>query len=56
MDELTDPLTLLREHTVNKLPISLVGDHVVFGRVRCARAARVRRRHTADTRLGARRP
>lgn len=33
---LSDPLTLLREFTVAKEPISLVGDYVVFGRVRCA--------------------
>ena len=36
---LSDPLTLLREHTINKKPITLTADHVVFGTTRFARSA-----------------
>ena len=37
---LSDPLTLLREHTVAKKPITLEGEHVVFGgKLRFARKA-----------------
>jgi len=32
---LSDPLTLLREFTVAKEAVLLVGEHIVFGRVRC---------------------
>ena len=31
---LSDPLTLLREFTLAKQPVQLIGEHVVFGRVR----------------------
>ena len=37
---LSDPLTLLREYTVAKKPITLEGDHIVFGsKLRFARKA-----------------
>ena len=37
MASLTDPLTLMREFVMAKKPITLEGDHVVFGRTRFAR-------------------
>ena len=38
-DTLSDPLTLLRRFTMTKQPVKLVGDYLVFGRVRFSRAA-----------------
>ena len=38
-DTLSDPLTLLRRFTMTKQPVKLVGDYLVFGRVRFPRAA-----------------
>ena len=40
MASLTDPLTLMREFASAKKPITLDGDHLVFGRTRFPRAAK----------------
>ena len=40
MASLTDPLTLMREYTMAKKPITLDGDHIVFGRTRFPRKAK----------------
>ena len=37
---LSDPLTLLREYTTAKRPVTLEGEHVVFGRTRFLRSAK----------------
>ena len=45
MGTLSDPLTLLRDYTMAKTPITLEGDHIVFGsKLRFARGAAVARR------------
>ena len=46
-DTLSDPLTLLRRFTMTKQPVKLVGDYLVFGRVRFSRAAPTAYRWTA---------
>ena len=43
---LTDPLTLLRDYTMQKKPITLEGDVVVFGRTRFPRAAKTAYKNT----------
>ena len=43
---LTDPLTLLRDYTMQKKPIRLEGDVVVFGRTRFPRAAKTAYKNT----------
>ena len=44
-----DPLSLLREYTIGKRPITLDGNHVVFGATRYARNAPTAYRTTVST-------
>ena len=43
---LTDPLTLMREYTMNKKAITLDGEHIVFGRTRFPRKAKTAYKNT----------
>jgi hypothetical protein len=46
---IADPLTLLRDFTVAKKPITLEGDHIVFGRTRFPRGALTAYRQSAGS-------